>query len=512
MTLLLSIWDYIFGLLDWRRLLFRPRHPFIPNLRESRNDDLYFESLTRGGLIIGKPGVGKTLWLAMQMLRYALRYPDRPIFSLDASGSLTDEFIKLVYQLPSRQRRLIEDRLVYDHMGDEKWVVPMPFFSHLFGLGFEEQVQRVTQNIRRLSEHLLIQTPVMALSITETAPEMFRLLCAIQNETGACWQITEAKKLLLNYGQLRIACKQFGHKVPEAKWYFEREFLSDQISNHERELRTYVLRSVLGAIEPRAIRARLGCDRPAWTPKEAIEKGLIVLVSGEALINQEQAKAILFTDIFSQTLAQINRRTPHDPNDKHVLLTIDEVPMLIRIPGMAEEIGRISPQYRSRRLQMIVVIQALWQLAENLREQIWSLGNVTCFSVEDFNEAYLVAKQLFHYDPSSIRFPPVHESDQPVVESDRGQYLKHANWLQHLKHRECVMRRYITEGEEDPFVAYIRQTSEKPSKAIDEPLSMIKERLLRRRAIPIEDALKAVNQRKLTYRAKRKKRPQIDPS
>ena len=54
------------------------------------------------------------------------------------------------------------------------------------------------------------------------------------------------------------------------------------------------LRSVLGAIEPRAIRARLGYDRPAWTPKEAIEKGLIVLVSGEALINQEQAQASSF--------------------------------------------------------------------------------------------------------------------------------------------------------------------------------------------------------------------------
>jgi hypothetical protein len=186
--------------------------------------------------------------------------------------------------------------------------------------------------------------------------------------------------------------------------------------------------------------------------------------------------------------------------------------MLIRIPGMAEEIGRISPQYRSRRLQMIVVIQALWQLAENLKEQIWSLGNVTCFGVEDFNEAYIVAKQLFQYDPSSIRFPPAHEADKPVGESDRGQFLKHANWLQHLKHRECVMRRYITEGEEEPFVAYIRQTSEKPSKPIDEPLLVIKERLLRRRAIPIEDALKSVNKRNLTYRTKGKKRPRIDPS
>jgi hypothetical protein len=512
MTVIITILNFIFGFLDWRQLLFRPRHPYIPNLRASSDDSLFFESLTRGGLVIGKPGVGKTLWLAMQMLSYALKFPDRPIFSLDASGSLTDEFIKLVYQLPSRLRAWIERRIVFDRMGDPNWVATMPFFSPEYDLDNEEQVQRVTKNFRKLSEHLLTRTPVMALPLTETLPELSRLLCAIQGQPEGCWQITEAKKLLLDYGMLRIACKKYGHKAPEAKRYFEREYLSDQISNHERELRTYTLRSLLGMVEPGPIRARLGYQRPAWTPKEAIEKGQIVLISGEELVNQDQAQALLFTDVFSQIMAQINKRTPHDPNDKHVLLTIDEVPMLIKIPGMAEEIGKISPQYRSRRLQVIVVIQALWQLAENLKEQIWSLGNVTCFSVEDFDEAYEVAQQLFKYDPRKIRFPPAHEADRPTGESDRGQYLTMANWLQHLKHRECVMRRYITEDEEDPFVAYIPQTTEKPDTQLDESLSGIKERLLRRRALPIKEVLKVVNQRKLTYREEGKKRPKIDPS
>ena len=45
-----------------------------------------------------------------------------------------------------------------------------------------------------------------------------------------------------------------------------------------------------------------------------------------------------------------------------------------------------------------------------------------------------------------------------------------------------------------------------------ETLSEIKERLLRRRALPIKEVLKVVNQRKLTYREERKKRPKIYPS
>jgi hypothetical protein len=183
--------------------------------------------------------------------------------------------------------------------------------------------------------------------------------------------------------------------------------------------------------------------------------------------------------------------------------------MLIRVPGMAEEIGRISPQYRSRGLQLILIIQAMWQLAENFREQIWSLGNVVCFSVDDFNEAYEVAHQLFEYDPRQTKLPPAHQSGQPILELDRGQFLTAANWLQHLKHRECVLKRYLSEAEEDPFVAYIEQTSERPNRPLSGSLLAIKQRLLRRRAIPIRDALEVVNQRKLAYQSF-KKRPTID--
>jgi hypothetical protein len=502
----------IFGLVNWKRILFRPNHPSIPNLRTSLDDLLYFDSLTRGGLVIGRPGVGKTVWMAMQLLAYSLAYPSRPIFTLDASGSLTDEFIKLVYMLPAADRESILERLVYDRLGDPNLAVPMPFFSPDYGLNYEEQVQRVASNFKKLSEHLVERAPILGgLALSETAPELYRLLCAIQNEEGECWQITEAKKLLLNYGLLRRACKKYGRIVPEAKWYFEKEYLSKHVSNRERELRTYALRSILGMIEHRPIRARVGYQRPGWTPKEAIEKGLIVLVSGEELINQEQAQAILFTDVFSQILAQINKRTPHDPNDKHVLLAIDEVSMLLKVPGMAEEIGKISPQYRSRRLQILVVIQALWQLAENLKEQIWSLGNVTCFGIDDFQEAYTVAQQLFRYDQASTKPEQVSRSGQPVVESDRGQYLSGANWLQHLEHRECVLKRYITEGQEDRFVRHIRRTCDRPNEPLDEPLVEIKERLLKRRAIPVKEVLTVINNRKLTYQSK-KKRPRVDTS
>lgn len=157
---------------------------------------------------------------------------------------------------------------------------------------------------------------------------------------------------------------------------------------------------------------------------------------------------------------------------------------------------------------MIIIIQALWQLADNLREQIWSLGNVACFGVDDFDEAYEIAQQLFKYDPSRTRLPSASPNGQPIVEQDRGQYLMIANWLQHLKARELILKRYIIESEEDPFVRYVGRTSEKPNNPLPDSLMAIKERLLKRRAIPVKEALAVVNQRKLVYK-KEQKRPSL---
>ena len=66
-------------------------------------------------------------------------------------------------------------------------------------------------------------------------------------------------------------------------------------------------------------------------------------VTGDAIMNQEEAQGILFADVFSQILSVINNRRPHDPNDKPVLLIIDEVPIITEIPGMAKE--KEQPHY-----------------------------------------------------------------------------------------------------------------------------------------------------------------------
>jgi hypothetical protein len=287
----------------------------------------------------------------------------------------------------------------------------------------------------------------------------------------------------------------FGRKVPGAKFYLEHEFLN--VGAKEQLIRRHAITSVLSPIEPKHIRAKIGYYRPGWTPKEAIEKSQMVLVDGSRLINQRKTQHYLFTQAYSMIMAEINKRKPGDPKDKPVSLVMDEVYSLLSIKGMAEEVGMLSPLYRSRKLHLYIVLQALAQLAPELRRQIWSIGNLMCFAVSNFDEAYEIAQQLFKYDVKKIKFPAANEKGQPITDPDRSQYLAIANQIQRFDHRECIMRRYMSEKNLDKYVRHIPKTKENPSYPVEDGVSELKERLLKARGIRVRDALEIINKRTL---------------
>ena len=146
---------------------------------------------------------------------------------------------------------------------------------------------------------------------------------------------------------------------------------------------------------------------------------------------------------------------------------MDEVYSLLSIPGMAEEVGMLSPLYRSRKLELYIVLQALSQLAPTLRDQIWSIGNIVSFAVSNFEEAYELAQQIFAYRPATVKLEAKSPNQNPLMEADRGQYLQIANDLQRMRHRECIMRRYVSEKILDKYVRWVRKTGEiKPASRI----------------------------------------------
>ena len=448
-----------------------------------------------GTLIVGRQGTGKTSSLARQIIDHFMNYPNEAVFVLDWSGSITDALLTLILQLPVEAREKAVKRLIYDELGNREWVVPFPEFTDEFGT-YEEQVQRVSTNLAKLAPALVLNAPLLGgLGIREIAPQIFRLVCAVSNEYGESWQITEAKKLIIDESLMRRALKIYGYKVPEAKYFLENIYLA--LKSSERELRTYAITSLLGTIEPRETRARVGYHRAGWTPKEVIDKGMMVIVNGANMINQRNAQHYLFTQAYSVVMGEINKRTPGNPDDQPVSLVLDEVYSLIGIPGMAEEIGMISPLYRSRKLQLYVVIQSLSQLAKPLDEQIWSLGNKVVFAMENKEEAEKIAHQLFKYDPRYMKQPAKSQTQNNITEPEAGQDRIIADWIQNLKFRECLMRRFYSERKLDSQVRHVLKTREFPTRSLPTTLYEFKDSLLRERAVRVRDALEVINQRRL---------------
>jgi hypothetical protein len=450
-----------------------------------------------GTLYIGGQGTGKTTALARHLVEYMKKYSNRAIFVLDWSGSITDSLLSII--LADEAKEVLLKRVVYDQLGNTEWVMPLPEFSTEYGGTYEDQLQRVVDNFRKLSPELIANAPLLGgLALSEIAPHFMRLLTAITNDAvdpRETWQITEAKRLLVDRNLLKKLIAKYGSKIPETAWYLNREYLNPDIKASERELRTYALRSILNITDTREVKARLGYYHPGWTPREAIASGKLVIVDGARLIDQPAPQYYLFTQVFSLIMAELKRRRPANPDDGPVSLVLDEVRSLMAIPGMAPELASLAPQYRSRKLQLYIVMQELSQMSDKLRPHIWSLGNVVCFAISNFDEAYEIAQQLFHYEPLRERLPAPNSRSRPIMEGDRGQSLIIANWLQQLKKRECVMRRQVTEQERDPLIRHVPQTITVNTNHNQAQLNELKEELIRKNGVRIHDALELINVR-----------------
>jgi hypothetical protein len=475
-----------------------------PRVTWTSKDNLYEEGATRGTLIIGDPGVGKTRYAAMQIFKKFKKFPNQAIFVFDWSGSLTNTILELIVRDPDYQSLL--RRVVLDELGNSEWICPKPEFHKDYGLSDEEQVSRVVENMERLAQFMAKTAAFLTeTSIEEIGKELLRLLSVITNEHGENWQVTEGKRLLMDLDLLRIAVKKYGHLQPAARWYFLHEYLpKDFMKPSEKELSTKALRYLLGKIEGREVRATLGYYRPGWTPKEATERGLLVLIDAHKMINQPSAQHYLLMQNFSLVMAWINKREVDDPSYHPAMIAFDETYTILKIPGMAEWLGMVSPLYRSRKFQLLIIIQALWQLDKNLAQQIWTLGNIVSFAVSNGDEALKIAKQLFSYEPRYIKNPPKTENQNPTTESLQGQDRLNADWIQNLQAREIVIRRYVTEQVRETGILYVPKTADFPKNVPYIDVREVKQRLIVERGVRVRDAIEIINKRDLIITGEKK--------
>jgi hypothetical protein len=119
------------------------------------------------------------------------------------------------------------------------------------------------------------------------------------------------------------------------------------------------------------------------------------------------------------------------------------------------------------------------------------------FAVSNFDEAYKISQQVFKYQPTLSKLPAKTDNQQPMIEPDRGQYLTHANWIQRLNHRQCLIRRYYSERTLDKYLRLIPKTRDHQLTRPGNELQDLKDALLKERGVAVREALEIINHRKM---------------
>lgn len=474
--------------------LFAPEEPPFPNARVAESEDIPALGKRLGEVWLGRPGVGKTVALARCMVDHLISHPEEAMVSVDANQNFTDAFMKIVLSLPREVRDSLIKRMIYDELGHPEWVLTLPEFHESYEVPFEKQVQRASQNLEVINPELIAETPVMGgISVKQYGREIFRLICAIKNEYGGTWQITEAKQLLTDRKLLAWALKNYGGHAGSAKWFLENKYI--HLKADEQDKRVMGLISVLDDIEAPEIRPRLGYHRPSYTMPDIVNDGRILLINGHRVNDQERTLAYLIIQVKSLLMNEISKRLPNNPADQPVTLLLDEVPAIVDLAGMAKELSRFSTYFRSRLFQPVIVAQELTQFSKELRPHIWGYANVICFSMLNFDDRVEIAQQLFPYIPNTVKASAKTASSQDIYEPDRGQYLQIANKILSLKHRECIVRRQNSEADPEKHILWVKRTKDAPMNASDKEVQDLKDELLAKYGERVDEVTASINRR-----------------
>jgi hypothetical protein len=490
------------------RFFFGPHWRF-PQLLVQPARLLYEAGLAMSTALVGRQGVSKTWTLAAELKELMKAHPEQAFVILDWSGGLISILLLLILSDPESWKLL--PRLVYDAMGGRKingqtYIMRMPEFSEKYDPEkswlerVEDQADRVQRVFEALNEELVKRNPTMGgRPIKGLLVNLLLLANAIQDKNGGNWQITEALRLL-NQDVRDAARSKFGYKVKKANDYFATSFTGE--TKLDKDMAN-ALGDILDILRSQRVRARVGSSDPGYTFDEAIRKGQIILCDGSDLTNNHNQKDYLFLQLLFLLIDTLNKRPASRPGYHPINLVIDEVYTFNEIPSVSSLLAHLPSEYRSRKLQLFLVIQSLKQLAsekdgkKGLQDVFFSFGNLIVFSLLDIKDCFTMAENLFPFDPQTVKVQAQREGQHNIMENRDEQLAIKAYQLQHLEKRECYVRRFIDEARMDKII-HIGRTREVRITVTDDDVENLKDRLMLERGVLLSEAEKIIGQREMS--------------
>ena len=117
----------------------------------------------------------------------------------------------------------------------------------------------------------------------------------------------------------------------------------------------------------------------------------------------------------------------------------------------------------------------------------------------DIEHCQTAAKQLFGFDRFSVRVGANHRGQHDIMSTLSEQLMEKAREIYDLPERSFFVRRFINEGQMDRII-HVTRTRDLELTATREDVERFKDKKMLERGVPLAEALRFVNNRKMKRR------------
>jgi hypothetical protein len=374
-----------------------------------------------GAYILGAKGSGKSTFEAELAWHDYLRNIGQILIDPIGVG-LTDAFLwkllRFLQQIPFASHYRYLERIKYVNIAAKDYIVPFPL---IYKTGAERFLLEVAE---RYLHTILISSPWLLHAQVQGWPPLHYVGSQTAIVLAALdYPLTFAQDLLRHpeawerAGRFHEAVSRYPEAAP-AVAFFREEYIPAGEANRRRLMNPYFDKIFTFTLDP-TLRAMFGATTPGIDYEEEERKGHTVIVDCRSELDPELKRFKLLW-IFESLYEYIRRR---GRRQQPLGLIIDEFASLChKLPGgenpMATLLDEFINQYmRNHHIWLTVAHQSLYQIDEQLRNTLLSLGTYVFGRVATMPEARLLADVLYKTDPFAVKHLRKVWVSEPVIDS-----------------------------------------------------------------------------------------------
>jgi hypothetical protein len=387
-----------------------------------------------GIYVLAGRGTGKSRMLGRQiaMQDYLAGFP-QVIF--DPVGATIDNFLdkvtRFLQTIPSSLHSRFWDRIVYvDMSGKDGVVVPFPLY---YKLGTERSLLEIAE---RYLQTIIKSNPDLFHAQVLGWPPLHRIgvFCGMALAALGC-QITEAQRLLTLPEQFLprlVHAQQHFPELAEVIAFFRDEYIPMREADRHRLTTPFLDKIFTFTLDP-TLRAMFGASTPGINLNDVARKGITVLLDFRHEQDEEMRR---FKMLWSSDYLFSWSKTRGRQDDNPFGVIIDEFAHMTqqaegRTNPLAKDLDTFINVYmRQHTIWFTAAHQELYQIDEQLRNTMLSLGTYILGGTSSMASARTLADALFSRDPWWVKywrpvFPSVPpsargklEAYQPILEPE----------------------------------------------------------------------------------------------